>query len=181
MILSFYLDKSNVLQHFGNIRNNSVIARVFVWGWEGDEPHWTVWCWVHQILSKCYSPDLPLSLSTASESTVLGSLHLAFLQPSGYCTVINCTFIIHTINIFGRFDGVMAHLELIKHKFWRWPWCNGYRRWKWTWRHEFRSWTRLIAFHIALIPLGKVWIQLFSLHIWVNSRADWVLQPWWGN
>ena len=30
----------------------------------------------------------------------------------------------------------------------------------------------LIAFHIALIPLGKVWIQLFSLQLWVNSRAD---------
>ena len=30
----------------------------------------------------------------------------------------------------------------------------------------------LIAFHIALIPLGKVWIQLSSLQIWVNSRAD---------
>ena len=30
----------------------------------------------------------------------------------------------------------------------------------------------LIAFHIALIPLGKVWIQLFSLQIWVNSKAD---------
>ena len=30
----------------------------------------------------------------------------------------------------------------------------------------------LIAFHIALIPLGKVWIQLFSLRLWVNSRAD---------
>ena len=30
----------------------------------------------------------------------------------------------------------------------------------------------LIAFHIALIPLGKVWIQLFSLQQWVNSRAD---------
>ena len=28
----------------------------------------------------------------------------------------------------------------------------------------------LIAFHIALIPMGKVWIQIFSL--WVNSRAD---------
>ena len=39
------------------------------------------------------------------------------------------------------------------------PWCNGYRRRKWTRRHEFKSWTRLIAFHIALIPLGKVWIQ----------------------
>ena len=40
-----------------------------------------------------------------------------------------------------------------------WRWCNGYRRRKWTRRHEFKSWTTLIAFHIALIPLGKVWIQ----------------------
>ena len=38
----------------------------------------------------------------------------------------------------------------------RCPWCNGYRRRKWTRRHEFKSWTRLIAFHIALIPLGTV-------------------------
>ena len=30
----------------------------------------------------------------------------------------------------------------------------------------------LIAFHIALIPLGKVWVQLFSLQLWVDSRAD---------
>ena len=51
----------------------------------------------------------------------------------------------------------------------------------WSWRLEFKSWTREIAFHIALIPLGKVWIQLFSLQLWVNIRADWVLQPWWGN
>ena len=50
-----------------------------------------------------------------------------------------------------------------------------------TWQHKFKSWSSLIAFHIALIPLGKVWIQLFSLQLWVNSRADWVLQPWWGN
>ena len=55
---------------------------------------------------------------------------------------------------------------------WRCPWCNCYRRNKWTRRHEFKSWTRLIAFHIALIPLGKVWIQLFSLPLWVNSRTD---------
>ena len=55
-------------------------------------------------------------------------------------------------------------------------WCNAYCRQKWTRRHEFKSWTKLIAFHIALIPLGKVWIQLFSLHLWVNRRADWVLQ-----
>ena len=30
----------------------------------------------------------------------------------------------------------------------------------------------LITFHIALIPFGKVCIQLFSLQLWVNSRAD---------
>ena len=53
-----------------------------------------------------------------------------------------------------------------------WYAINGYRRRKWTRRHEFKSWTRLIAFHIALIPLGKVWIQLFSLQLWVNSRTD---------
>ena len=63
----------------------------------------------------------------------------------------------------------------------RCPWCNGYRRRKWTRRLEFKSWTRRIAFHTALIPLGMVWIQLFSLQLWVNSRTDWVLQPWWGN
>ena len=38
----------------------------------------------------------------------------------------------------------------------RCPWCNGYRHRIWTRRYEFNSWTRLIAFHIALIPLGKV-------------------------
>ena len=58
------------------------------------------------------------------------------------------------------------------------PWCNGYHRKKSTRLRVFKSWTRLIAFHIVLIPLGKVWIQLFSLQLWVNSRADWVLQPW---
>ena len=63
----------------------------------------------------------------------------------------------------------------------RCPWCNGYRRRKWTRWYEFESWTRQIAFHIALIPLEKVWIQLFSLQLWVNSRPDWVLQSWWDN
>ena len=59
--------------------------------------------------------------------------------------------------------------------FWRCQWFNGYHRWKWTRRHQFKFWTRLIAFHIALIPLGKVRIQLFSLQLSVNSRLDWVL------
>ena len=38
------------------------------------------------------------------------------------------------------------------------PWFNGYRRRKWTRQLKFKSWTRLIVFHKALIPLGKVWI-----------------------
>ena len=70
---------------------------------------------------------------------------------------------------------IIFSLPSIIFPFRRCPWCNCYRRRKWTRRHEFKSWTRLIAFHIALIPLGKVWIQLFSLQLWVNSRADWVL------
>ena len=46
---------------------------------------------------------------------------------------------------------------------------------------KLNTWMRLIAFHIAPIPLGKVWIQLFSLQLWVNSKTDKVLQPWLGN
>ena len=53
-------------------------------------------------------------------------------------------------------------------------WFNGYRK-KWTCQSEFKSWTRLFAFHIALISLEKVWIQWFSLHLWINSRVDWAL------
>ena len=64
---------------------------------------------------------------------------------------------------------------------WRCLWCNGYRRRKWTRRHKFKSWTRLITFNIALIPLWKVWIQLFSFQLWLNSNAYWVLQSWWDN
>ena len=54
----------------------------------------------------------------------------------------------------------------------RCSWCNGYRHRIWTRRYEFNSWTRLIALHIALIPLGNVWIQLFSLQLLINSRVD---------
>ena len=40
-------------------------------------------------------------------------------------------------------------------------------------KHEFKSRKRLIWFHIALIPLGKEWMLLFSLWLCVNSRIDW--------
>ena len=40
------------------------------------------------------------------------------------------------------------------------------------WLLTIKSWRKLIVFHMALMPLGKVWIQLFSLQLWVNNRAD---------
>ena len=39
-----------------------------------------------------------------------------FLEPSGYCSVINCVFIFDTINVFCCFGGVIAHFQLIKYK-----------------------------------------------------------------
>ena len=75
----------------------------------------------------------------------------------------------------------LPHTHTIIHNYNQHTWCSRYCRRKWIRRHEFKSWPRLITFHIALIPLGKVWIQLFSLQLWVNSRTDWVLQPWIGN
>ena len=60
-------------------------------------------------------------------------------------------------------------------------WCNVYHCKKWIWWHEFKSWMILFAFHIVPIPAGKVWIQLFFLLLWPNSRADWYLYPWYCN
>ena len=71
-------------------------------------------------------------------------------------------------HLFHNIKGLSHKVYLAKYG----PWCSRYRRRKWTRRYEFKSWTRLIAFHIALIALGKVWIQLFSLQLWVNSRTD---------
>ena len=46
-------------------------------------------------------------------------------------------------------------------------------------QREFKSWMRLFASHTAIIPLGKVWIQLFSHSLWTKSRADWALILIW--
>ena len=96
-------------------------------------------------------------------------------------TLVSNTFYTLPFTFFTFFIYLFTVDTKVIRKKGRCPWCNGYRHRKWTRRREFKSWPRLIAFHIALIPLGKVWIQLFSLQLWVNSRADWVLQPWWGN
>ena len=84
---------------------------------------------------------------------------------------LNETYLITRTHLCLRY-GIVSSFNGLSTFFWRCPWCSRYRRRIWTRRHEFKSWTRLIAFHIALIPLGKVWIQLFSLQLWVNSRTD---------
>ena len=52
---------------------------------------------------------------------------------------------------------------------------NDYCHRKWTPWPEFKSGMRLFEFCIALKPMENVWIKLFSMRLWVNSRANWAL------
>ena len=42
-------------------------------------------------------------------------------------------------------------------------------------KNELKFWMRLFAFTIVLIPMGKLWMRLFSLQLWITDRADWAL------
>ena len=42
---------------------------------------------------------------------------LKLLEPSGYCTVLNCTFTFHTENVFGFFRDILVQVILIRCKF----------------------------------------------------------------
>ena len=75
-----------------------------------------------------YSPiySHPIFLYSCESSFRLTKLYLniefrktwvKFLQPSSYYIVINCVFTVHATNIFGRFRGIRAQLELVKYKF----------------------------------------------------------------
>ena len=97
------------------------------------------------------------------------------------CSWFSPYFCLQVIILWIILLSVLFLVSVIFLSLWRCSWCNDYCRRKWTRRHEFKSWTRLIAFPIALIPLGKVWILSFSLQLWINSRSDCFLQPWWGN
>ena len=83
---------------------------------------------------------------------------------------------IYIFSVFVSQEFVFPYwMRTILKPIWGCPWYNGNCRRKWTRWHEFKSWTRQIAIHMALISLGKVWIQLLSFQLWVNSRADWFL------
>ena len=62
-----------------------------------------------------------------------------------------------------------------------WGYSYGYSLKKWTRWSEFKFLSRLFSFHIVLIFLEYVWIQVFSFPRWVNIKATWILQPWSGN
>ena len=61
------------------------------------------------------------------------------------------TLLLRQVNLSTSFREPPYSVE-ISPLWWRCPWCNGYRRRIWTRQYEFKSWTRLMAFHIALIP-----------------------------
>ena len=129
------------------------------------------------LIFKSSSPFINPFRIVPSASTTIG-ITVTFMFSSSFSSLSYLPLFLLSFN-FSLWSAGTAKSN-IRHVFyfwlslglWRCAWCNGYRRRKWTRWHEFKSWTRLIAFHIALIPLGKVWIQLFSLQLWVNSRAD---------
>ena len=99
------------------------------------------------------------SLSLSLYLSLFISLSLSLSLSHSHTRICRHTYIIYlymyiyeSINTF--IECTYPYMNDISYM--RYPWCNGYRRRKWTRRHEFKSWTRLVAFHIALIPLGKV-------------------------
>ena len=134
--------------------------RVYNVGWESD----CVWEELQTWIKNGWLIPYPQELLGPLKGLIL---LMAITQP----TNTKVWPVMHDREVNQYMDAFTANTDVFAKKM-RCPWCNGYRHRKWTRRHEFKSWTRLIAFHIALIPLGKVWIQLFSLQLWVNSRAD---------
>ena len=69
-------------------------------------------------------------------------------------------------------QGKIWFLFWVKQNIGRCLWYKGYWHKKLIQPLEFKSWMRLVAIYIALIHMRKVWIQLYSLQLWVNSRAE---------
>ena len=43
---------------------------------------------------------------------------------------------------------------------------------KWIQGSDYKTWTRLFAFYIALISLGRVWTKILFRYLLVNSETD---------
>ena len=115
----YYLDKSNVLQYFGNVRNNFPTPNIFadvikvnnltkLWH---AELTWYSPIATHWI--RLYGLEYSLrvhAIRPTCHCLIIKVLRFRgiFPEPSGYGTEINCAFIFCTTNVFGGFRCVMA-------------------------------------------------------------------------
>ena len=118
MYVVVYQNITRVSQKFYNtLVNNSQISHAFAKVMK--VMNWIVRCWAHLILFKCYLLDLPDGFKPPWSYVIVEvpTTQTKFLEPSGYCTAIVCTFIFCTTNVFGCFHSIMVQFECIKHKF----------------------------------------------------------------
>ena len=93
--------------------NILVMSRCFCQGCEGDKSKRTMKCRAH-ILFKCLEHSLgTYNFRPTWPDMIIEVLatDVKFLEPFGYCNVINCTFIFLTTNLFG----IMAKFEFKKY------------------------------------------------------------------
>ena len=122
------MGESKVLPYFGNIRHNSAALDTMPKLWKRTNPtgQWETklaWYSLGVTYLICFYALEQIFRIHDIRSTwpcqifnVLAS-GAKFLPPSGYITVINCTFSFYTINDFGSFCRIMVQFELLKHKF----------------------------------------------------------------
>ena len=165
----------------------SWIAPLYHWSvpynaqcWYKFEPKSLVQIWT-QVFGTNLNPSLWYKFEPKSPGPLVNTQTLMPMFGISWTNLIHLIILILSLRVLGL---LFSSLLLFPQRFGRYvfrpfsgvcrrcPWSTGYRRRKWTRRHKFKSWTSLTAFHIALIPLEKVWIQLFSLQLWVNSRVD---------
>ena len=111
-ILSFCHGWVKNFAMFGNVRRFGTLG-CFCWGREGEEPLWTLGCWAHLIfsisvtrqiyLAKCLQKCFEIRKISPTWAYLIIEVLITrakFLQPSGYCTMINCTFTFCMTNVF---------------------------------------------------------------------------------
>ena len=124
----YNLGESKVLQYFGNVKYSlatpddlAAIMKVMNHiGLCNAELAWYSPIATHQIF--CYGLEHGfgiLGFRSTWPCLVVEVLviRVKFLEPSGYCTVINCTFTFGPTNIFDYISGIMTQFKLMKHKF----------------------------------------------------------------
>ena len=126
-LIWLYNDVSKVLPYSNNMRYNLAAPEVFVKVVKMMS-HTTLWdaefTWyslsaTHQIHFYCLEHSLKIDIFGPILLCQIDKILAActkFLQPSDYCTVINCAFTFCLTNIFGYFRNVTGQFKFIKYK-----------------------------------------------------------------